>query len=74
MRFYELQATGHHEHYDCAVGFVVAASSEQKARLLASKQAGDEGPDYWLDPATSQCKIIRAIGNEKVILRNFHNG
>ena len=57
--------------YDKAFGFVVRASTEEKARWLASTQAGDEGCAVWLDAKQTTCVELVANGKQDVILRDF---
>ena len=59
--------------YDCAEGFVIRASSAKKARLLASINCGDEGPDFWLNSKKSSCKTISEKGKTCVILKDYHH-
>lgn len=60
--------------WDEARGFVVRAESEAGARLLASKRAGDEEADTWLNAKESSCEVIAREGEPEIILRDFFNG
>jgi len=60
--------------YDVALGFVVRAGSEKKARQTASEQAGDEGREAWLDAKHSDCELLTPDGEAGVILCDFNNG
>jgi len=57
--------------YDKAFGFVVRATDEQQARLLAAGRAGDEEPDAWLDDTQSTCEELFPDGPAGVIIRDF---
>ena len=61
--------------WDCAYGFVVRAETEEEARLLASEQCGDEGPDSWTDVKLSTCDIVSgAEGDAEVVMQDFLAG
>lgn len=63
--------------YDIASDFVVVAGTEQEARKLAAREAGDEKPDAWLNRQFSTCEMIgEAFGETKigVVCRSFHAG
>ena len=55
-------------------GFVIRAQTEQIARILASREAADEGPEMWLLNTHSYCVEIPVWGNEEVILKDFNAG
>jgi hypothetical protein len=57
--------------YDKAFGFVIRAASEQDARQMASENAGDEGPDVWLDHTKTTCTLLTTDGEWCVICRDF---
>lgn len=70
--------------YDKAFGFVVRAESEDQARQLANKNAGDEkfeqlegygaspgSPNAWLDAKYSTCEELSADGKAEVIIRDY---
>lgn len=57
--------------YDKCFGFVVRASSSEKARELASKENGDEGAKVWLDPSYSTCAELATRGGEMVVIKDF---
>ena len=57
--------------YDKAFGFVVRATDENEARLLASDNAGDEGQDAWIDANASTCVELTADGPSEMILQDF---
>jgi hypothetical protein len=71
---YLLQRRYEQVNYDEKEAFVVRAYSEKGARLLCSKQAGDESPSEWLDPTKSECTKINYMGPSKVILSSSKNG
>ena len=58
-------------NYYYIAGFVMAAISEKQARLLASKEAGEEGAEIWLDPARSTCEELTANRAKGFILRDY---
>ena len=60
--------------YDCSDGFVIRAVDAAEARLMASKKAGDEGPDAWLSSDRSSCDELLQSGQAEVILIDFHAG
>lgn len=63
-----------YRHYDCNWGFVIRAPSDGAARLIASKQHGDEPHEMWLDAAKSGCTEVLAEGDPAVILTDFSAG
>lgn len=46
------------DNHDSMRSLVVIASSHHWARILASENAHDEGPDVWLSPSTSTCQLV----------------
>ena len=59
-------------------GFVVRAETEQQAREIAHRHAGDENRSSaptntpWLDPTYSTCKLLLPdLGMEGVIIRDY---
>jgi len=60
--------------YDEAKAFVVRASDEIRARHQASRKAGSEGKQTWLDPTISVCEAVSSEGKDSVVLRSFFNG
>ena len=56
--------------YDKTFGFVVRAETEDEARLLASKQAGDEGHHAWMEPFESTCVELTADGPAGVVIQD----
>lgn len=80
-KLYELRPAKEYENkgpwdpwYDCAFGFVVRATDEQQARLIASKEAGCEEEQAWLDHKFSTCVEVGASGECAVIIRDFAAG
>jgi len=64
--------TGHWEEwYDKAFGFVVRAENEDEARILASKEAGDEGGSVWINNNFTYCIELKGEGEKGVIIRDF---
>jgi len=59
---------------DEAQAFVIRAATRQRARKLASLQAGDEGPEVWLDPKKVKCVGLKPNRTEGVVIRDFQNG
>lgn len=59
--------------YDKAFGFVVRAECETDARIIASKQAGDEGADAWISSKHSSCFELTHEGSAEIIMRDFAN-
>ena len=65
--------------YDKAFGFVVRAADEKEARVLASKEAGDEYDRYsgedevnpWLEEKYSTCQELLLDGSAEVVIRDF---
>lgn len=53
---------------------VVRASSEGRARALASEQCGDEGPSVWFNSNQTTCHALRMTGTERVLVRCFIPG
>jgi hypothetical protein len=63
--------------WDTAQGFVIRAKTEQDARRLANKHGGDENladRNVWLDPNFTTCTELTLIGEEGIVLRDFHYG
>jgi hypothetical protein len=61
--------------YDCNVGFLVRAKSENQARKIASRRhGGDESPEKWLDPKRSSCERVRVGGQAGILMVDFHAG
>jgi|PlaIllAssembly_1097288.scaffolds.fasta_scaffold74602_3 hypothetical protein len=85
-----IKPVAHHPDWgwDTARGFVVRASSEEEARMIASlptrctddvppeliEGSGDEGPYPWLDKSQTTCVRLHDRGPRGVILRDFLNG
>jgi hypothetical protein len=59
--------------YDEMKEIIVVAENEDKARFMASQNAGDEGNQFWLDKVESFCIEITP-DYEGVVCRNFNNG
>jgi hypothetical protein len=59
--------------YDKAFGFVIRAETEVEARIIASKNHGDEGEDAWLSSELASCIPLRNAGDPGVILRSFRS-
>lgn len=64
--------------YDKAFGFVIAAETEEQARIIAQKGGGDEcgweGDDpAWVDPTHSTCVELTADAYTEptVVMRDF---
>lgn len=65
MYVYLLKRTGR-VYWDEMAGAVVIAGSEEEARLLASQEAWDEGPDAWLDFERSAIAFLGPATGETV--------
>ena len=70
MKLYVLQRF--EVSYDEADTFVIRAASPRAARRVASQHCGDEGPEPWMDVKESSCKELRSDGEQKVIIRDYH--
>jgi hypothetical protein len=56
-------------------GFVIVAPNKGAARVLASMEPGDEGPDVWLVPDKAACALLgTGFGQPRIVLRDFHAG
>jgi hypothetical protein len=71
--------------YDVYVAFVIAASNEKQARLLAQEVASSAAPPgdeigeggRWRDPKLTSCRVVGEAlegAKESVILADFRNG
>jgi len=60
--------------HDKAHGFVIRAEHNWMARRMAADQAGDEGPEFWLNVNKSSCKRLTKDGPIEVVLRDHLNG
>lgn len=62
--------------YDSNDSFVVRAHDAINARLMASKQAGDEGADTWINSDKSSCVSIGTayVDSADVIIQSFNAG
>ena len=66
--------------WDCNWGFVIAAKTEQDARLMASQESGGEnytlldGVEFspWLKEDITTCRELTDNEEEGVILVDFH--
>ena len=68
--------------YDKCFGFVIRAETEQDARLIANRNAGDENRGTflnkkiadtktpWIDPKYTTCKELSNEGDPGVIIRD----
>lgn len=59
--------------YDKLFGVIVRARTEKQARKMASKYAGDEGKEVWLDADKTTCTLLLNEGDVEVIMTNFAN-
>ena len=71
MNIYVLKRLGRVSYDECE-GFVIVASIEEDARLLANRESGDEGK-IWDDPAKASCKIVDS-GVEGIVIEAFRAG
>lgn len=60
--------------YDEADSFVVRAKNSAQARKLASKGAGDEGKQTWLNKNGSSCRSLKTEGTLEIVIRSFNAG
>lgn len=58
--------------YDESIGFVVLAYTSKAARAFASRAAGDEGEEVWLEPLRTSCDELPLEGPVGVVLRSFN--
>lgn len=79
MNIYLLERRGEDWRVGEARGFVVVAAGPATASLLASGQAGDEGPEVWLDPERSTCEQLGVMDGggglsqqARVVLRDYY--
>lgn len=70
MKLWKLKIDNKYAEYDDYRGFVIRATDEYKARVIAASQTTDFGK-YWLDSLTSTCTEIKIEGEEEVILSDF---
>jgi hypothetical protein len=75
MELFKLKVLGN-VTYDEFDSFVVRAESEQKARELVNREAGDYGSqkNIWLNPDKVSCNQIYKDGAPKVICASFNAG
>jgi hypothetical protein len=65
--------------YDKAFGFIIAAESEEEARKLAFRDAGDEEGNHWDDDAIinawtaehSTCVELKPGNKSEIIMKDF---
>ncbi len=57
--------------YDKTFGVVVRAETDDEARAIASKVAGDEGEAAWLSATFTTCDELVPDGEPGVIMRDF---
>lgn len=65
------------DQYDINLGFIIAAFNAKQARLIASKQVGDENcyyPSPWLNKELTRCERLRIPKSPKVILKERRPG
>ena len=75
MKLWELRLNENYYDYDCCLGFIIRAETEEKARKLAHEHGCVENlyiKNPWLDPKSSMCEELIDNGEEKVILRDFN--
>lgn len=67
-----------HGAWDCALGFVIRAKTEQKAREIAQSDTGAEtypnDTTPWLDSSLSTCEPLSTVGPEEQIMRDYNAG
>jgi hypothetical protein len=63
--------------YDKAFGFVVRAETEEEARAMADRNAGDENHEIsylikpWIDARYSSCVELTPEGGQGLVMRDF---
>ena len=65
--------------YDCSWGFVIRATTEDRARVIAQANGGDEiglkkDKPIWTDPTITTCVELVPEGDEGIVLEDFHAG
>jgi hypothetical protein len=65
--------------YDTTDAFVIRADSEEEARAMTKKNAGDEveynkGKNPWLDPGLTSCVELTLDGEPTVVIYSFNAG
>ncbi len=48
---------------------LVSSATSSEARLLASENAGEEGPDVWLEPSRSTCITLKPMPMPAVMMQ-----
>jgi len=75
MKLWLLEAKDKHKlwepWYDKMFSIVVRAESVGRARIIASKNCGDESPLAWLNSDCSTCQELKSDGKEEPIVINF---
>jgi hypothetical protein len=75
MNIYHLNRTGSigYDEYD---EFIVAAESEEMARIIASSAHADEGSDVWLNRKTVDCTLLKPedFTESQIISSSFNAG
>lgn len=79
MKLYLLKPFDDPRQYDTNQGFVIAADTPHRARLLAQKQIADERfiePNFWMSTGWSSCQEISKETNigKGIVLRDFKAG
>ena len=60
--------------YDEFDAHLIRASSENRAREIASRHSRHEPSYEWLDPVASTCECVEVDGIEGVVLSSFLAG
>lgn len=63
--------------WDEYCGHVIAADNQVEVRILASKEAGDEGAEVWTNSGKSKCRRIATdciYKKPQIVLSDFNAG
>jgi hypothetical protein len=66
-----------HPSYDKFHGFLIRAESEERARILADRNGGDEnnkGQHPWLNSEFSTCEELSVDGVEEILISDYLAG
>ena len=61
-------------NFDVTCGVFVRAVDSRAARKLAATEAGDEGPEAWLNSKFTSCRSVTQAGKPGVLLTDSRNG
>lgn len=72
MRLFLLKRIGGGD-YDENAAFVIRASTERAARILANSESQDEG-DIWTLHSEATCVVLAVNGSAEIVLRDYNAG